>query len=106
MRWLTDRGARRAGKLQKQFNVDHNILPKTINKSVDEIMFSTVVADSQKVSEESRGKFYDHSSMNDEEKSIILETLRKAMLDSAENLDFEKAAKIRDEITEIEESVL
>ena len=40
-------------KLQKQFNVDHNILPKTINKSVDEIMFSTVVADSQKGTEES-----------------------------------------------------
>ena len=93
-------------KLQKQFNVDHNILPKTINKSVDEIMFSTVVADSQKGFEESRGEFYDHSLMNDEEKSTILETLRKAMLNSAENLDFEKAAKIRDEITEIEESVL
>ncbi|MFL3006113.1 MAG: excinuclease ABC subunit UvrB [Candidatus Neomarinimicrobiota bacterium] len=93
-------------KLQKQFNVDHNILPKTINKSVDEIMFSTVVADSQKGSEDSGVKFYDDSLMNDEEKSIILETLRKAMLISAKNLDFEKAAKIRDEITEIEESVL
>ncbi|MAI85783.1 MAG: excinuclease ABC subunit B [Candidatus Marinimicrobia bacterium] len=93
-------------KLQKQFNVDHNILPKTINKSVDEIMFSTVVADSQKGSKESKEESYDHSLMNDEEKSTILETLRKAMLSSAENLDFEKAAKIRDEITEIEESVL
>ena len=93
-------------KLQKQFNVDHNILPKTINKSVDEIMFSTVVADSQKGSEESKERFYDHSLINDEEKSTILETLRNAMLTSAENLDFEKAAKLRDEIAEIEESVL
>ena len=93
-------------KLQKQFNVDHNILPKTINKSVDEIMFSTVVADSQKGTEESTEKFYDHSLINDEEKSTILETLRNAMLTSAENLDFEKAAKLRDEIAEIEESVL
>ena len=93
-------------KLQKQFNVDHNILPKTINKSVDEIMFSTVVADSQKGTEESVERFYDHSLINDEEKSTILETLRNAMLTSAENLDFEKAAKIRDEIAEIEESIL
>ena len=93
-------------KLQKQFNVDHNILPKTINKSVDEIMFSTVVADSQKGTEESTERFYDHSLINDEEKSTILETLRNAMLTSAENLDFEKAAKIRDEIAEIEESIL
>ena len=44
-------------KLQKQFNVDHNIHPKTINKSVDEIMFSTVVADSQKGTEESTKDF-------------------------------------------------
>ena len=93
-------------KLQKQFNVDHNILPKTINKSVDEIMFSTVVADSQKGTEESTERFYDHSLINDEEKSTILETLRNAMLTSAENLDFEKAAKLRDEIAEIEDSVL
>ena len=93
-------------KLQKQFNVDHNILPKTINKSVDEIMFSTVVADSQKGTEESSERFYDHSLINDEEKSTILETLRNAMLTSAENLDFEKAAKLRDEIAEIEESIL
>ena len=93
-------------KLQKQFNVDHNILPKTINKSVDEIMFSTVVADSQKRTEDSTERLYDHSLINDEEKSTILETLKNAMLTSAENLDFEKAAKIRDEIAEIEESLL
>ena len=92
--------------MQKQFNVDHNIHPKTINKSVDEIMFSTVVADSQKVIDDPNMEFYDHSLMNDDEKSKILETLRKAMLTSAENLDFEKAAKIRDEKTEIEESVI
>jgi len=93
-------------KLQKQYNIDHNISPKTILKSVDEIMFSTVAADSQKDTGNSKEEFYDHSFMNDEDKSAILETLRKAMLSSAENLDFEKAAKIRDEITEIETSVL
>ena len=69
-------------------------------------MFSTVVADSQKGKEESTERFYDHSLISDEEKSTILETLRKAMLTSAKNLDFEKAAKIRDEITKIEESAL
>ena len=93
-------------KLQKQYNIDHNISPKTILKSVDEIMFSTVAADSQKDTGNSKEEFYDHSFINDEDKSAILGTLREAMLTSAENLDFEKAAKIRDEITEIETSVL
>ena len=31
--------------------------------------------------------------------------LRKAMLDAAENLEFEKAAKIRDEIEEFEKDL-
>ena len=93
-------------KLQKQYNLEHNISPKTILKSVDEIMFSTVAADSRKDTENSKEEFYDHSFINDEDKSAILGTLREAMLTSAENLDFEKAAKIRDEITEIETSVL
>jgi len=91
-------------KLQKQFNIDHDISPKTIHKSVDEIMFSTAVADSQKDSEITQEEFYDHSFINEEEKSTILKTLKEAMLKSAENLDFEKAARIRDEITEIEAS--
>ena len=41
--------------------------------------------------------------MQDRE-SILLE-LRKAMITAAENLDFEKAAKIRDEIENFEKSV-
>ncbi|MDC3166590.1 excinuclease ABC subunit UvrB, partial [Candidatus Marinimicrobia bacterium] len=67
-------------KLQKQFNIDHDISPKTIHKSVDEIMFSTAVADSQKDSEITQEEFYDHSFINEEEKSTILKTLKEAML--------------------------
>ena len=93
-------------KVQKQFNIDHNLSPKTIRKSIDQIMFSTAVADSQKDAENVSEENYDHSFMNDEEKSAILISLKKEMLISAENLDFEKAAKIRDEITEIEAIVL
>ena len=40
----------------------------------------------------------------DDKESILIE-LRKAMLIAAEELDFEKAAKIRDEIIEFENSV-
>ena len=36
---------------------------------------------------------------------MILIELRKAMLESAENLEFEKAAKIRDEIGEFEKDL-
>ena len=40
-----------------------------------------------------------------EDKNIILEELRKAMLNAAEELQFEKAAKIRDEIIEFEKDL-
>ena len=43
--------------------------------------------------------------MSNEEKTVILEELRKAMLVSAEQLEFEKAAKIRDEIIEFEKDL-
>ena len=36
---------------------------------------------------------------------MILDELRKAMLDAAEQLKFEKAAKIRDEIIEFEKDL-
>ncbi len=89
-------------KVQKQFNEEHGITPKTIYKTQDDIIFATTVADSQKELEINKDDFLDYSRINDTDRVAILETLKKAMLDSAESLEFEKAARIRDEITEIE----
>ena len=92
-------------KVQKQFNEEHGITPKTIYKTQDDIMFATTVADSQKELEINKDDFFDYSLINDTDRHAILETLKKAMIDSAESLEFEKAARIRDEITEIEAGI-
>ena len=92
-------------KVQKQFNEEHGITPKTIYKTQDDIMFATTVADSQKELEINKDDFFDYSRINDTDRHAILETLKKAMIDSAESLEFEKAARIRDEITEIEAGI-
>ena len=89
-------------KIQNQFNKDHGVIPQTIIKSQDDIMFSTTVADSQKEIESKNENLYDFSQINDEDRYTILETLKEAMINSAESLEFEKAARIRDEIAEIE----
>ena len=89
-------------KIQNQFNKDHGVIPQTIIKSQDDIMFSTTVADSQKEFEGKNEDLYDFSQINDEDRYTILETLKEAMINSAESLEFEKAARIRDEIAEIE----
>ena len=92
-------------KVQKQFNEEHEITPKTIYKTQDDIMFATTVADSQKELDINKDDFFDYSRINDTDRNAILETLKKAMIDSAESLEFEKAARIRDEITEIEAGI-
>ena len=92
-------------KVQKQFNEEHGITPKTIYKTQDDIMFATTVADSQKELEINKDDYFDYSHIDDTDRHAILETLKKAMIDSAESLEFEKAARIRDEITEIEAGI-
>jgi len=92
-------------KIQSDFNEKHNIQPKTIYKSVDEIMTSTAVADSMAEEEDAYVPGYDKDHLPETEKQMILVELRKAMIEAAENLEFEKAAKIRDEIEEFEKDL-
>ena len=90
--------------LQNKHNEENNIIPTTINKTIDEIMLSTSVVGDEKGDEiiPNDVNFQDIT-MQDRE-NILLE-LRKEMITAAENLDFEKAAKIRDEIENFEKSM-
>jgi len=95
---------KRRRKVQNDYNIKNNIVPKTINKSVDEIMLSTSVAGSAKENEIMlKDQNFEDMTLQDRE-NILLE-LRKEMINSAENLDFEKAAKLRDEIDSFERSM-
>lgn len=91
--------------VQKDFNKRNNIIPKTIFKSIDDIMVSTSVADSTKEYDDDSTPLTDLSDISDKDKEVILDELRKAMLNAAEELKFEKAAKIRDEIIAFEKDL-
>ena len=91
--------------IQKDFNKRNNIIPKTIFKSIDDIMVSTSVADSTKEYDDDSTPLTDLSDISDKDKEVILDELRKAMLNAAEELKFEKAAKIRDEIIAFEKDL-
>ena len=88
--------------IQDEFNKKNNIIPKTIFKSVDKILDSTSVANSIEDKEDEFVPIVDKAQLPIEDKEMILEELRKAMLVAAEKLEFEKAARIRDEINEFE----
>jgi len=86
--------------IQKKYNEKHNITPKTIYKSVDEIMSATAVAD---VGTDNISAYDSKSVLNLAPAEIeeVLDMLERDMMKAAENLDFEKAAKYRDMMAEI-----
>jgi excinuclease ABC subunit B len=93
----------RRREIQAEYNQQHGITPQTIVKSIEQQMLSTRVADARtsvparmaKVAEP-KAKYADE--VNLEEWAKILE---QQMRDAAKNLDFERAALLRDELLEI-----
>ncbi len=99
MRKAMDETERRREK-QLAYNTEHNINPETIFKTREEIIRSTLFADSRTAVEEpTYEKPSDFSRMTLEDQIAFLSD---AMKKSAENLDFETAAVIRDEISEMQ----
>ncbi len=90
--------------IQNSYNKKNDIKPKTIKKSLDQIIGSTSVADSMLDSNDENEKQYDLDNFSEIDKEDILIEMRKDMLIAAESMEFEKAAKIRDEIAEIEKA--
>ncbi len=98
MRRCLDETNRRR-EIQIAYNREHGITPETIRKSVEEIEFSTRVADARgapaRVSE-APATYADE--VNREEYVKILE---QEMAEAAEALDFERAALLRDQLFEL-----
>jgi excinuclease ABC subunit B len=104
----------RRRKIQEEYNKKHNINPKTIYKTLEEIMSTTIVADSKSKVKQGKKKHERKTSLSiltepvqsrltpDERKDFI-NNLRKQMIEAAKDLEFERAAEIRDEIQRLEE---
>ncbi|MEM9469436.1 MAG: excinuclease ABC subunit UvrB [Pseudomonadota bacterium] len=86
-------------------NEEHGITPQTIKKAIAQIVEKQ---DDDKKAKAPRGKFTLHDNaeqevlMNPEAVAKHIEKLRKEMREAASNLEFESAAKIRDEIKRLE----
>ena len=89
---------------QEAFNAEHGIVPETIYRSREEILQASSVLESVRggateTVSESRVE-YDPS----EDVEELLSDLEKQMKSAAANLDFEKAAHLRDEIARLKEA--
>ncbi|MCK4349275.1 MAG: UvrB/UvrC motif-containing protein, partial [Candidatus Krumholzibacteria bacterium] len=99
MRRAIDETSRRREK-QIVYNEAHDITPRSIVKSIEEIKLSTSVADAKGVEE--RGAHPGGVVLPDEiDDWEMLRYLEEEMLREAEALNFERAASIRDRIEEI-----
>lgn len=84
----------RRRKIQMAYNKEHHITPRSIIKGIRDVIENTVAA-------EDETEFGEEFSTD--EIVAMLQNLETEMFKSAEKLDFERAANIRDQITELKE---
>ena len=89
---------KRRREIQSLYNKEHGIVPKTIQKRVRDSIEATKVADEEVV--------YGIKDTNDiEEIKNNIAMLQAEMMDAAQNLQFERAAELRDKIKQLEERI-
>jgi excinuclease ABC subunit B len=88
----------RRRKKQLAYNEEHGITAQTITKTTEEILAITSVADIRKKLPKVAEPVVDYGALNDEE---LVKKLEKEMHAAAANLEFERAAVLRDEIARI-----
>jgi excinuclease ABC subunit B len=89
----------RRRQIQKKYNKKNSITPKSIKKNIDDILNSVYERDYFQYPDISEEKM-EYMSQKVMDKKI--KELEKKMNDSAENLEFEKAAKYRDQLYELQ----
>ena len=101
MKAALDETARRRAK-QQAYNQEHNITPKTITKAV----FAEVTDKEEKTDKKRKFVYTDSGVVDVEELRKKIKDLTKKMRKAAEDLEFEQAADLRDEIHKLEDDLL
>lgn len=94
---------RRRRQIQEEYNRQNNITPQSIVKKIDEILTSVYERD-----------YLDYTKIAAEKEILLspqkrkqrIQELERQMREAARNLEFEKAAKIRDELTKLKKREL
>jgi len=89
---------KRRREIQNLYNEEHGITPKTIKKSIRDSIEATKVADEEVV-------YGIKETDNIEEIKENIANLQNEMMEAAQNLQFERAAELRDKIKQLEERI-
>ncbi len=100
MQRAMDETERRRNK-QVAFNAEHGIVPQGVNKKIKDIIdgvYQNEPVDKKALAESARIAMLDEKALAKE-----IKRLEKDMMEAARNLEFEKAAKLRDELKAFKE---
>ena len=89
---------KRRREIQMLYNEEHNITPTTIKKKVRDTIEATVVADEETI-------YGIKETDNIDEIKENIASLQAEMMEAAQNLQFERAAELRDKIKQLEERI-
>ncbi len=111
-RMMSETSRRR--EIQLAYNEEHGITPRTVYKSHDEIMRGTIIAEEKGEFEgPSSSRYADYDKVKKvadpvakyltvEQRTDLISNLRTEMMEASKNLDFERAAELRDSIAQLE----
>ena len=116
MERMMDETARRRS-IQMAYNEEHGIIPRTVKKSLDEIMEGTAIADEKHDVSGPASQYYDGSDqlkvvadpvikyLTDDQKRDLMKQMKTDMIEAASHLEFERAAELRDSVAQMEHSL-
>lgn len=87
----------RRRQIQEDYNKEHGITPQTIQKSIPELIRATHTVDD----DQGEIKAKSLSKLSKSERKKVIVKMEKEMKDAARDLDFEKAAELRDILFEL-----
>jgi excinuclease ABC subunit B len=104
MKLAIDETARRREK-QTQFNLENGIVPRGVSKQVRDLIDGVYAPSGDQEATKASEDAARVEAMGEKQLAKEIKRLEKAMLDHAKNLEFEQAAKARDQLAKLKEHV-
>jgi excinuclease ABC subunit B len=104
MQKAIDETNRRRAK-QMAFNREHGIEPRGVKKDVREMIDGVFDPGASRAGARTEGETVDYETMSEKQLAREIKRLEKLMFEHAKNLEFEKAARARDQLAQLRQQV-